>query len=115
MSESLEVWLDADFLPERIQVGMLAHDRGTVRFTYEPAWQKHPLSFALDPDLTLGEGAFYPHPEQGNFRVFDDSAPDRWGQMLMKRREAVAAKDEGRAVRILTEPAQGPQPQCSCP
>jgi serine/threonine-protein kinase HipA len=50
MSESLEVWLDADFLPERIQVGMLAHDRGTVRFTYEPAWLKHPLSFALDPD-----------------------------------------------------------------
>jgi serine/threonine-protein kinase HipA len=101
MSESLEVWLDADFLPARIQVGMLAHDRGTVRFTYEPAWLKHPLSFALDPDLTLGEGAFYPRPEQGNFRVFDDSAPDRWGQMLMKRREALAAKDEGRAVRIL--------------
>jgi hypothetical protein len=27
MSDSLEVWLDADFLPERIQVGTLAHDR----------------------------------------------------------------------------------------
>ena len=39
-----------------------AHDRGAVRFTYEPAWLKHPLSFALDPALTLGEGAFYPRP-----------------------------------------------------
>jgi serine/threonine-protein kinase HipA len=101
MSESLEVWLDADFLPERLQVGSLAHDRGAVRFSYEPAWLQHPLSFALDPDLSLGEGAFYPRPEQGNFRIFDDSAPDRWGQMLMRRREALVAKDEGRGVRTL--------------
>jgi serine/threonine-protein kinase HipA len=101
MSESLEVWLDADFLTERIQVGVLSHDRGAVRFSYDATWLKHPLSFALDPDLTLGEGAFYPRPEQGNFRIFDDSAPDRWGQMLMRRREALAAKDEGRAVRTL--------------
>lgn len=101
MSESLEVWLDADFVGERLRVGTLAHDRGTVRFSYEPAWLQHPLAFALDPDLSLGEGAYYPKPEQGNFRIFDDSAPDRWGQMLMKRREALAAKDEGRAPRTL--------------
>jgi hypothetical protein len=40
MNESLEVWLDADFLPERIQVGTLAHDRDAVRFSYDPAWLK---------------------------------------------------------------------------
>lgn len=99
MSESLEVWLDADFLPDRLQVGRLAHDRGSLRFSYEPAWLKHPLSFALDPDLSLSEGAFHPRPEQGNFGIFDDSAPDRWGQMLMRRREALAAKDAGRPAR----------------
>ena len=38
MSESLEVWLDADFVGERLRVGTLAHDRGTVRFSYEPTW-----------------------------------------------------------------------------
>ena len=101
MRESLQVWLDADFLPERLQVGTLAHDRGAIRFSYEPAWLKHPLSFALDPDLSLGEGAFHPRPEQGNFGIFDDSTPDRWGQMLMRRREALLAKDEGRAMRTL--------------
>jgi serine/threonine-protein kinase HipA len=101
MSESLEVWLDADFVGERLRVGTLAHDRGTVRFSYERTWLKHPLSFELDPDLSLGEGPYYPKPEQGNFRIFDDSAPDRWGQMLMKRREALAAKDEGRTPRTL--------------
>ena len=101
MSESLEIWLDADFLAERVSVGTLAHDRGAVRFAYDPDWLKHPLSFALDPDLSLGEGPFHPQAEQGNFRVFDDSAPDRWGQMLMRRREALTAKDEGRAARVL--------------
>ena len=100
VNEDLEVWLDADFI-EHIRVGTLSHDRGTVRFAYEPTWLEHPLSFAVDPDLSLGEGAYYPKPELGNFRVFDDSAPDRWGQMLMKRREALQAKDEGRTARTL--------------
>ena len=101
MSESLEVWLDADFLPQRVSVGRLGHDRGVVRFSYDPGWLQHPLSFSLDPDLSLGEGSFHPNPDQGNFRIFADSAPDRWGQMLMKRREAWAARDEGRPARTL--------------
>ena len=80
MNESLEVWLDADFVPEHQRVGTLSHDRGTVRFHYDPSWLQHDLSFALDPNLSLGEGAYYPKPEQGNFRIFDDSAPDRWAK-----------------------------------
>ena len=100
MTETVEVWLDADFL-ERTRVGTLSHDRGTLRFAYEPAWLKNPQAFALDPDLSLGEGAYFPNAEAGNFRIFDDSAPDRWGQTLMKRREALTAKDEGRNPRAL--------------
>jgi serine/threonine-protein kinase HipA len=101
VSESVEVWLDADFVSEKIRVGTLSHDRGAVRFAYEESWLKHSLSFALDPELTLDAGAFHPKAEQGNFRVFDDSAPDRWGQMLMRRCEALLAKDEGRSPRTL--------------
>lgn len=100
MSDEVEVWLDADFL-ERMRVGTLSHDRGTLRFAYEPAWLQNPQAFALDPDLSLGEGSYFPNAEAGNFRVFDDSAPDRWGQTLMKRREALAAKDEDRKPRTL--------------
>jgi serine/threonine-protein kinase HipA len=100
VSDEVEVWLDADFL-QRTRVGMLSHDRGTLRFAYEPAWLKNPQAFALDPDLSLGEGSYFPNAEAGNFRVFDDSAPDRWGQTLMKRSEALAAKDEGRKPRTL--------------
>jgi len=97
----VEVWLDVDFLPERVQVGTLAHDRGALRFSYVQAWLRHPLSFALDPELSLDAGPFHPRPEQGNFRIFDDSAPDRWGQMLMRRRETLAAKDADRKPRTL--------------
>lgn len=101
MSDGLQVWLDADFLTQKLQIGSLRHDRGAIRFAYESEWLRHPLSFAIDPDLSLGDGVFHPQPDRGNFRVFDDSAPDRWGQMLMKRREALMTKDEGRAPRTL--------------
>lgn len=37
----------------------------------------------------------------GNFGIFLDSSPDRWGQTLMKRREALQAKDERRPARTL--------------
>ena len=100
MRDEVEVWLDADFL-ELTHVGTLSHDRGTLRFAYDAAWIKNPQAFALDPDLSLGEGTYFPNAEEGNFRVLDDSAPDRWGQTLMKRREALAAKDERRNPRTL--------------
>jgi len=100
VTNEVDVWLDADFL-ERTRVGTLSHDRGTLRFAYDPAWLQNPQAFAVDPDLSLGEGSYFPNAEAGNFRVFDDSAPDRWGQTLMKRREALAAKDEGRRPRTL--------------
>ena len=100
MKNEVEVWVDADFL-ERTRVGTLSHDRGTLRFSYDNAWLKNPQSFALDPDLSLGEGTYFPNAEAGNFRVFEDSAPDRWGQTLMRRREALGAKDEGRQPRTL--------------
>lgn len=97
---TLEVWLNDDLGPAR-QVGMLAHDRGQIRFHYERDWLQDPRAFALDPDLSLDEHPFFPKPELGNFGIFLDSSPDRWGQTLMKRREALLAKDEQRPPRTL--------------
>ena len=96
----LEVWLDCDIAPACL-VGTLAHDRGLVRFHYDRNWLKDARAFALDPDLSLDEHPFFPRPELGNFGVFLDSSPDRWGQTLMKRREALQAKDEKRIARTL--------------
>ncbi len=99
-NNTLEVWLDDDLGSAR-QVGTLAHDRGQIRFHYERDWLKDPRAFALDPDLSLDEHPFFPKPELGNFGIFLDSSPDRWGQTLMKRREALQAKDEKRPARTL--------------
>ncbi|HWK72459.1 MAG TPA: type II toxin-antitoxin system HipA family toxin [Burkholderiaceae bacterium] len=98
--DTLEVWLNDDLGPAR-QVGTLAHDRGQIRFHYERDWLQDPRAFALDPDLSLDEHPFFPKPELGNFGIFLDSSPDRWGQTLMKRREALKAKDEQRSPRTL--------------
>lgn len=100
-SNVLEVWLDADFLGQPYRVGFLSHDRGQVRFRYDTDWLSNPACFNLDPDLSLDSGTFFPNPELGNFGIFLDSSPDRWGQTLMQRREALTAKDEGRKARTL--------------
>ena len=100
MTQSLEVWLDSDVVPMTL-IGRLSSDRGNLWFDYAPAWLDNVHRFELDPDLTLGEGAFHPDPDAGNFGIFLDSAPDRWGQTLMKRREALSAKDEERRARTM--------------
>jgi serine/threonine-protein kinase HipA len=101
MIDNLEVWLDVDFLPELTRVGSLAHDRGQIRFFYARQWLDNPACFVLDPDLSLDSAPFFPKPESGNFGIFLDSSPDRWGQTLMDRRELLEAKDAGRPARKL--------------
>ena len=95
-----EVWIDADFAPLK-QVGVLEHDRGTVRFTYHPAWIDAPFGFALAPSLPLQRGAFYPPQGLPLHGALLDAAPDRWGQTLMDRREVLQARAETRRVRAL--------------
>lgn len=97
----LEVWLDVDWSVEPYRVGTLSDDRGQLRFAYDRDWLRRDEAFALDPDLSLDKAPFFPNPEAGNFGVFLDSSPDRWGQMLMRRREALEAKDERRPQRTL--------------
>jgi serine/threonine-protein kinase HipA len=58
------------------------------------------MAFALDPELGLADGNFF--PKDSNFGIFLDSCPDRWGQVLMKRRELVEARQQNRARRELT-------------
>lgn len=101
MSGRLEVWIDANFLDRMARVGTLAHARDQVRFNYDANWLSHPLRFTLDPQLSLDNAAFFPNPTQGNFGIFLDSSPDRWGQTLMQRREQIEARNEKRRPRNL--------------
>jgi serine/threonine-protein kinase HipA len=98
--EQIWVWLDDPAFGSLQHIGTLSRgDRGSVRFAYEPTWLKHAHAFSLDPEFDLSAGEFF--PGNSNFGVFMDSCPDRWGQILMKRREAVEAKEEGRTPKTL--------------
>lgn len=57
----------------------------------------------FDPDLQLYRGRQYLPTDKANFGIFSDSSPDRFGRMLMSRREAILAKKEDRKPRALTE------------
>ena len=70
-------------------------------FSYAPKWLNSPYALPIDPELQLYEGRQF--SEVNNFRVFLDSCPDRWGRLLMKRREAALAKQDGRRIQLLTE------------
>ncbi|GAB4286801.1 MAG: HipA domain-containing protein [Opitutales bacterium] len=89
------------------KVGKLwLHQRGarqSASFEYDLDWLKHPEKFALDPALQLTEGTFHTTPDQILFGAIGDSAPDRWGRMLMRRAESVHASLEGKPTRTLSE------------
>ena len=72
-------------------------------FSYYNDWLKTNSSQNLDPQLLLFSGAQYANDERDNFGVFLDSSPDRWGRMLMKRREAALARAEKRPEMTLRE------------
>lgn len=76
----------------------------TSSFEYDTKWlTNHTAHFALDPDLQLFKGRQFTPADKPLFGLFSDSCPDRWGRLLMKRREAILAKKEGRKPRELSE------------
>ncbi len=67
-------------------------------FEYDAQWLSGANAMLLDPELQLFQGPQYSNDnDRSNFGVFLDSSPDRWGQLLMKRREAREARhgDDG--------------------
>lgn len=80
-----------------------ARGKEVFSFEYDPTWLKSPFAQMLDPDLGLFSGPQYARDGYDNFGLFLDSSPDRWGRVLMQRREAQLAKAENRDVRPLME------------
>jgi serine/threonine-protein kinase HipA len=105
--ETVEVYLDADQMAGPNLMGTLHCQRSgkgeLFSFKYDKTWIARAEAFAFDPDLALAEGHQYPSADRSNFGIFTDSSPDRWGRLLMQRRENVRARHEGRRPRTLTE------------
>src|SRR5690349_1449169 len=68
--------------------------RESASLEYDKQWLKHPEKFALEPTLQLTEGAFHTEAGISIFGAMGDSAPDRWGRVLMRRAEIARAKKE---------------------
>ncbi len=73
-------------------------------FSYDDGWlARTDACFSLDPDLMLYRGRQFVPVDKPLFGLFADSCPDRWGRLLMKRRETILAHKEQRKPRQLTD------------
>ena len=88
-------------------IGVLHSDRlrgkEVFSFEYDENWLKNGPSQLLDPNLQLYSGLHYLNEDPENFGMFLDSSPDRWGRILMSRREAAMARNEYRTEQKLFE------------
>ena len=65
-------------------------------FEYDKDWlKKTSLKLTLDPELMPYSGRQYPSGKN-IFGLFADASPDRWGRVLMNKRERILAEKEGR-------------------
>ena len=105
MDEKTYVYVDIDGAAELVgslwsRVGK-GHENAT--FEYQKTWLENPKRFSLEPALTLGPGPYYTDEGKALFGAIGDSAPDRWGRLLMRRAERRRADIEHRAPRTLRE------------
>ena len=94
--------------PEPIRMGTLyvtaARGQEACSYAYDERWlEEHGGGFPMDPDLSFYRGRQYTPLDKRMFGLFADSCPDRWGRLLMNRREAIAARREERRPRRLAE------------
>lgn len=76
----------------------------TASFSFSDGWlKKHGGSVFWGPSLSFYSGRQYATESAPLFGIFSDSAPDRWGRRLIRRREEMAAKKEGRRAERLEE------------
>lgn len=106
MSEK-DIYVYADWLEEPELIGTLHVSSGNGRertsFEYDGSWLENHPDMMIDPEIYPCPGRQYPSDGKHMFGVFSDSCPDRWGRLLMRRREAMDARAEDRKPQKLLE------------
>ena len=104
--KKIKVYADFDFLSDAQEVGVLGyeHVRGKDHFVFEYSreWLKLHGGLLLSGDLMNVPSLQHPRGSDSVFGFVKDSFPDRWGRLLLDRRERLTAQLEGRPVRMLT-------------
>jgi serine/threonine-protein kinase HipA len=105
MSKKIFVYIDLDEHP--VLAGKLwTHTRNgheSATFEYTHTWLEFDKRFSLEPALPLNIGPHHTLSEKPLFGAIGDSAPDRWGRILMRRSERLIAERENRSPRTLME------------
>lgn len=108
-AERREIQVCADWvrLPEPALVGLLhatpSRGKEIFSFEYSTEWLDRRGVVEIDPGLPLVRGPQYPPAGRASFGAFLDASPDRWGRVLLQRREAFRAREAGRRPRTLLE------------
>lgn len=105
MEHAILVYVDLVGIPMKVGQlwGRFRIGRESMSFEYDRDWLNHPKRFSLDPALKLVAGSFHAASDKPLFGAIDDSAPDRWGRLLMRRSERKNAEHEKRTARALKE------------
>lgn len=77
--------------------------RESASFEYDAGWPQHPARFALEPSLVLTHGQHYTAVGRRLFGAIGNSAPDRWGCLLIQRDECCKAREANREPHTLNE------------
>lgn len=102
----LYVYADFNWLAAPLLVGELGYEslRGTdsYSFRFDNDWLARYGNLNLSEDINTYPGQQYTKPDRDIFGCFGDALPDRWGRMLLNRREQILAAEEKRPVRRLS-------------
>ena len=104
--KTLYVYADFDWLEKPMLVGELGYAslRGSASysFKYDNDWLRRYGNLFLCADINNYPGYQYTRPDRDVFGCFSDALPDRWGRLLLNRREQILATEEKRPVSRLS-------------
>ncbi len=96
----------SDIIPKKMGILYVDYAKGKENFSfeYDKGWlTSNKSALVIDPDLSMYNGRQFLPFGKKIFGIFSDSCPDRWGRVLMKRREVINARREGAKPRELQE------------
>ena len=104
--KKITVYADFDFLSTAQEIGVLGYERVRGKdhfvFEYSPGWLKQHGGILLSGDIMNVPSLQHPRGNDNVFGFVKDSFPDRWGRLLLDRRERLTAQSEGRPTHMLT-------------
>ena len=104
--KTLYVYADFDWMSTSMLVGELSYEslRGSdsYAFKFDTDWLRQYGGLFLSADINNYPGQQYTQPGRDIFGCFSDALPDRWGRLLLNRREQIMATEEQRTIRKLS-------------